>query len=212
MGYARSQLTDESLRAKLRPFLEKSGPKDQVDGFLAQCTYISGAYDGDDGWARLAATLDARERSRPRAPAGRLFYLALPPSVYPQVCAGIKRHCDRVASDAEPSRSWVRVVVEKPFGKDLASSELLAEELGRLFPEEQVYRIDHYLGKEMTQNMFVMRFANTFLSPLWSRIYVSNVQITFKACLWGVGFFGFVFFLVFGGEEGGGKGEEGCWQ
>ena len=141
---------------------------------------MHGEYDGDAGWSGLNDVLSAREGDRPESPAGRLIYLALPPTVYPQVCAGLRRHCAEVATRAEPGRSWVRIVVEKPFGRDLQSSEELSEELGRLFPEEQLYRIDHYLGKEMTQNMFVMRFANMFFLPLWSRTYVSNVQITFK--------------------------------
>ncbi|KAL6766229.1 GLD1 [Auxenochlorella protothecoides x Auxenochlorella symbiontica] len=179
VGYARTDLSDQALRDKLRPFL-KNTPEDKREAFLATCSYVSGPYDTPHGWQRLAAVLDKRESATPKNPAGRLFYLALPPSVYPQVCRGLKEHCSSIATSSEPGRSWVRVVVEKPFGKDLQSSEDLAEHLGELYPEEQLYRIDHYLGKEMTQNMFVMRFANTFLSPLWSRTHVANVQITFK--------------------------------
>ena len=179
-GYARSKLTDESLRERLRPYLEKAGDTNRLEEFLSRCSYVHGEYDGDAGWSGLNEVLSRREGDRPESPAGRLIYLALPPTVYPQVCAGLRRHCAEVATRAEPGRSWVRIVVEKPFGRDLQSSEELSEELGRLFPEEQLYRIDHYLGKEMTQNMFVMRFANMFFLPLWSRTYVSNVQITFK--------------------------------
>lgn len=180
MGYARSPLTDESLRERLRPYLEKTGNTFKLEEFLQRCSYVHGSYDGDEGWASLNAALSKLESARLDSPAGRLIYLALPPTVYPQVCAGLRKHCDSVATNAEPERSWVRIVVEKPFGRDLQSSEELSEELGKLFPEEKLYRIDHYLGKEMTQNMFMMRFANMFLSPLWSREHVSNVQITFK--------------------------------
>lgn len=146
MGYARTDLSDQALRDKLRPFL-KNTPEDKREAFLATCSYVSGPYDTPHGWQRLAAVLDKRESATPKNPAGRLFYLALPPSVYPQVCRGLKEHCSSIATSSEPGRSWVRVVVEKPFGKDLQSSEDLAEHLGELYPEEQLYRIDHYLGK-----------------------------------------------------------------
>ncbi|PSC70121.1 glucose-6-phosphate 1-cytoplasmic isoform [Micractinium conductrix] len=175
IGYARSPLTDEQLHAKLRPRLE--GGAAEADAFLKRCTYVAGAYDGPEGWKALAAALAAREARHPACPCGRLYYLALPPSVYPQVCSGLKTYCDALPST---EGSWIRVIVEKPFGKDLGSSEELAATLGALYPENQLYRIDHYLGKEMAQNLFVMRFANMFLAPLWNRECVSNVQITFK--------------------------------
>jgi glucose-6-phosphate 1-dehydrogenase len=120
------------------------------------------------------ATLEA-SRGVPgcRVTGHRIFYLALPPSVYPPVCANIKRAC------MSPT-GWTRIVVEKPFGKDLQSSEELSAGISELFTEAQLYRIDHYLGKELTQNLVVMRFANRFLAPLWNRDNIANVQILFK--------------------------------
>jgi len=117
------------------------------------------------------------EAIHPQCPAGRLYYLALPPTVYPTVCQGLKHHCDGISST---SGSWIRVIVEKPFGRDVDSSEELADQLGALYPENQLYRIDHYLGKEMLQSLFVMRFANALLAPVWTRASVASVQITFK--------------------------------
>lgn len=174
-GYARSQMTDESLREKLRPSLK--GDPDEVDKFLSICSYVAGSYDEDWGYQKLENALLEHEMSCPESPAGRLYYLALPPTVYPVVCKGLKEHCNSIA--CLPG-SWIRVIVEKPFGRDVDSSEELAEQLAELYPEEQLYRIDHYLGKEMLQNLFVLRFANGIMSPMWSREFISNVQITFK--------------------------------
>lgn len=174
IGYARTALTHSQLHDKLRPKLV--GLPEKISEFLSICSYISGPYDGPEGYTKLEEAISAREHERD-CPAGRLYYLALPPSAYPSVCKGLKTHCDNVFPSPE---SWIRVIVEKPFGKDLQSSEVLADELGSLYPESQLYRIDHYLGKEMLQNLFVLRFANGFFSPMWNRTSIASVQITFK--------------------------------
>ncbi|KAK9794959.1 hypothetical protein WJX73_003563 [Symbiochloris irregularis] len=176
IGYARSKLSNEDLREKIRPML-KGGTDLDRDNFISAVTYVSGSYDDAAGYQGLHKALKERESSHAEVPIGRLFYLALPPSVYPQVCRGIKHHCEEM--DQNPG-CWQRIVIEKPFGKDFASSEKLADELNDLFPEEQLYRIDHYLGKELMQNMLVLRFANAFLGPMWDCQSVSNVQICFK--------------------------------
>ncbi|GMH35965.1 hypothetical protein BSKO_03833 [Bryopsis sp. KO-2023] len=177
LGYARSNLKDEELRDRLKGYLK--GEESKINEFLSLCTYKQGQYDGSAGYKGLQTALAERESKYCSSPAGRLFYLALPPSVYPQVCTGLKRNCDKLTNKSNP-KSFLRLIVEKPFGKDLESSEQLASELGALYPEEQLYRIDHYLGKELTQNLIVMRFANNFLDSWWNRQYISNVQITFK--------------------------------
>lgn len=175
IGYARSRMTDEELQEKLRPNL--SGDDKRKDDFLCICSYLQGTYDEPSGFKELNKVLCEYEGQTPDCPAGRLYYLALPPTVYPTVCKGLKEFCDTVSDSPE---SWIRVIVEKPFGKDVESSEELAEQLGELYPEEQLYRIDHYLGKEMLQNLFVLRFANGLMSPIWSRENISSIQITFK--------------------------------
>uniref|UniRef100_A0A061S3M8 Glucose-6-phosphate 1-dehydrogenase n=1 Tax=Tetraselmis sp. GSL018 TaxID=582737 RepID=A0A061S3M8_9CHLO len=178
IGYARSGLTSGDLRAKLKPFLK--GDETFVSQFLNRCTYISGQYDGDvdgQGYAKLQEQLKRLEEKH-SGPSGRLFYLALPPKVYPEVCKGIKDHTSDM-SHCCPG-SWLRLIVEKPFGTDLASSNKLAETLGALWPEDQLYRIDHYLGKELVQNLVFMRFTNTFLAGIWNKEHIDNVQITFK--------------------------------
>lgn len=187
-GYARSQMSDADLRARLRPYLEGSGgstsdkqqQQEAVDRFLSLVSYTAGGYDSPEGFQALNAAVAAHEArfgGAADAPSRRLFYLALPPSVYPQVSRMVAAHCVR---RPDPTGSWSRVIVEKPFGRDLASSEALSAALGALFREEQVYRIDHYLGKEIVQNLLVMRFANRLFVPLWNRDNIGSVQIVFR--------------------------------
>lgn len=175
IGYARSPMTDDQLRDRLRPTL--TGTAGEQEAFLDIVSYVSGGYDSPDGFKALEAAVQRHESRRTGSPAGRLYYLALPPTIYPMACAGLKEYCD---SMPHVEGSWIRVVVEKPFGRDVDSSEELADQLGALYPEDQLYRIDHYLGKEMLQSLFVMRFANALLAPVWSRQSVASVQITFK--------------------------------
>ena len=132
------------------------------------------AYDDGEAWQRLNALATQRESGFGiEAEANRLFYFAIPPSVF--VAAG---SCIR--AEAMKAGGWHRVIVEKPFGHDSESSAKLAADLGSLFTEKQLYRIDHYLGKELVQNLMVLRFANSFLEPIWNRNYVSCVVISFK--------------------------------
>ncbi|KAH7315167.1 hypothetical protein KP509_21G037100 [Ceratopteris richardii] len=180
-GYGRSALTDKGLRDRLIGYLKpaktdpRKDPSSVVKEFLDLITYISGLYDTVDGYLKLEHLISQHEdlKSGEKGQTRRLFYFALPPSVYPVVCRMIKQHCVN-------KRGWMRLVVEKPFGKDLASSNELSDQLGELFTEEEIYRIDHYLGKEIVQNLLVMRFANRFFLPLWNRDSIDNVQIVFK--------------------------------
>ncbi|KAG0554318.1 hypothetical protein M758_12G084600 [Ceratodon purpureus] len=180
-GYARSKLSNEELHEKLRGYLKtdrtdpSKGPEDAIKQFFNKVTYIQGAYDEDEGYVKLNEEVSRHEheRSDDGTPTRRLFYLALPPTVYPVASKRIQKHCMN-------QRGWTRVIVEKPFGKDLESSDELSSELGALFTEDQLYRIDHYLGKELVQNLLVMRFANRFFVPIWNRDNIASVQIVFK--------------------------------
>jgi glucose-6-phosphate 1-dehydrogenase len=176
IGYARSPLTDAELRDRLAPTLK--GSSEELDSFLDCCTYVSGPYDTDDGFKKLEEKMRSFEAHYHGCRLGRLYYLALPPTVYPVVCRGLKTHCDGITLDHD--ENWIRVIIEKPFGSDTESSEALAEELGELYSEHEIYRIDHYLGKEMLQNLFVLRFSNGIFSSVWSRDSIASVQITFK--------------------------------
>ncbi|KHJ82951.1 glucose-6-phosphate dehydrogenase domain protein, partial [Oesophagostomum dentatum] len=107
-------------------------------------------------------------------PVNRLYYLALPPTVFEPVTSELKEHC------MDNGDSWTRVIIEKPFGHDLESSAKLSNHISKLFKEDQIYRIDHYLGKEMVQNLMVLRFGNRFLGPSWNRDNIASVTISFK--------------------------------
>lgn len=172
VGYARSPLTVEDIRKKAEPFLKvKDGDKGKLDAFFAANSYVKGSYSEKEAFEGLDAALLKLEEGH--SSGNRLFYLSLPPSVFATVTSNIKECC-------MSKTGWNRIVVEKPFGKDSASSAELSQHLNGLFLEEEIYRIDHYLGKEMVQNLLVLRFGNMMFSPLWNRSHIANVVITFK--------------------------------
>lgn len=170
VGFARTQLTVAQLREQTLPYM-KAAPSEQaqLEAFFGRQSWVRGQYGDPEAFRRL----DAHLRALPGGPrAHRLFYLALPPGVYAPVTRHIRQAC--------MGDGWNRVIVEKPFGRDLASSAALSEHLGALFGEEQIYRIDHYLGKEMVQSLMVLRFGNRIFGPIWNRDNVACVVLTFK--------------------------------
>ncbi|KAG8501291.1 hypothetical protein CXB51_003429 [Gossypium anomalum] len=181
LGYARTKISDDELRNRIRGYLlgeRSSSPSEDVSDFLKLVKYVSGSYDSAEGFQLLDKEIAMHEisKSSQEVSSRRLFYLALPPSVYPSVCRMIRKYC----MNKSDLGGWTRVVVEKPFGKDLDSAELLSSQIGELFDEPQIYRIDHYLGKELVQNLLVLRFANRFFLPLWNCDNIDNVQIVFR--------------------------------
>ncbi|KAK4757099.1 hypothetical protein SAY87_007226 [Trapa incisa] len=182
-GYARTKISDEELRNRLHGYLiQEKNPSPQhsedLSKFLQLIKYVSGSYDTEEGFKRLDKEISQHEilKNSSEGSSRRLFYLALPPSVYPPVCKMIRKCC----MNKSDLGGWTRIVVEKPFGKDLESAENLSAQIGELFDEPQIYRIDHYLGKELVQNLLVLRFANRFFLPLWNRDNIDNVQIVFR--------------------------------
>ena len=163
IGVASAGSTVDTLRVRARASLEHSGNVD-ADAFAKLCSllqFVGGDYADPAIYDRLKQALGSATHP--------IHYLAIPPSMFGTVVQGLgKSGC---ATNA-------RVIVEKPFGRDLASAQALDRTLHELFPESAVFRIDHYLGKEAVQNLVYFRFANTFLDPLWNRHYVDNVQIT----------------------------------
>ena len=163
VGVAKSDWTLDDLIAHARDAIESTGEFD--DAVLTRLTglmrYVDGDYRDAATFDELSAALKGSKRP--------LYYLAIPPSMFPAVIDGLAR-CGAV-NDA-------RVVVEKPFGRDLKSATALNETLSGVFPEHAIFRIDHYLGKEPVQNLLYFRFANSFLEPIWNRNYVRSVQIT----------------------------------
>jgi glucose-6-phosphate 1-dehydrogenase len=179
VGFARSRMTDGEFRKRCEEALRTHGEPAEFDvsvwrQFGNSLHYLVGDYDAPEAYQRLSEQLDALDRER-QLGGNRLFYLATPPQAYPVIVEQLGR-----ANLARPKgeTSWTRIVVEKPFGRDLPSARALNQQLLRVFDEGQVYRIDHYLGKETVQNLLVFRFANGIFEPLWNRNYVDHVQIT----------------------------------
>ena len=174
-GYARSKLSHEDLRARVKPYLIKSHDEKVVDAFLATCFYHSGKGYGDqEAFAELNSFLTDHEESFTETHThNRLFYFAIPPNVFAETGLAIKKN-------AMASKGWSRMIVEKPFGKDLESCAELLKVLEQNFTEQQLYRIDHYLGKEIVQNLIIMRFANRIYENMWSARHIRCVILTFK--------------------------------
>ena len=177
VGVARSQLSDDDFRAKLMEAVPDGGPAwaELVRGFR----YVSGDYGGADTMDRLKTVLAEVDADRGTR-GNHLFYLATVPSVFEPVAAALGAAGLNRPTDAG---GFVRLVIEKPFGRDLASARHLDEALHRTFDEAQIYRIDHYLGKETVQNVLALRFANAIFEPIWDRRYVDHVQITVAEAL-----------------------------
>jgi len=180
VGYARRELSDEAFRQLLRAGEEAAAVtgSSEEEGWrrlAAGITYVVGDFDDPAAYVRLRGKLeelDARRGTR----GNRFFYLATPPGAF----SGILGQLHRVGLvDRRRSQGgWTRLIVEKPFGRDLASARTLNQEVGRVFQEDQTFRIDHYLGKETVQNILVFRLANGIFEPLWNNRYVDHVQIT----------------------------------
>lgn len=182
IGYARSKMTDDEFRERMRKaVMREAGAGDEAawTDFAARLSYIPAEYEGDDsqGYAELTRRFEQLDRGT-GAGARRLFYLATPPALFAPI---MERLSDaKLAGQAhQPAAGgWARFVIEKPFGHDLASARALNADIARRFAEHDIYRIDHFLGKEIVQNLFALRFANGIFEPVWNRNYIDHVQIT----------------------------------
>ena len=179
IGFARTAMTNESFRSmagEAAKTISEVGPIDPAkwDEFAKNLYYSHGDYSDQNSYAELAKIVQSLDAEK-NLGGNRLFYLSTPPEVYPHIVEQLGRA--GLAHPANPN-SWVRIIIEKPFGRDLASAKELNKIVLNVFQEKQVYRIDHYLGKDTVQNLLVLRFGNGIFEPLWNRNYVDHVQIT----------------------------------
>jgi glucose-6-phosphate 1-dehydrogenase len=176
IGVARREQEDEDFRQMARESIKRFSRREPdpnvLDGLTNDMLYLSGAFDDDNAYAELDKALKGFDEQAGQE-LNRVFYLATAPEFFPVIAgklgaAGLNQ-CDKAE---------VRIVIEKPFGYDLASARKLNAEVLSVFDESQVFRIDHYLGKETVQNLMALRFANALFEPVWNRNYIDNVQIT----------------------------------
>ncbi len=177
VGFARRPYSDEEFRQQALDSINAYSRQKPVnlqvwDSFASGIHYLQSSFNDPAGYERLNNMLNALDQERGTS-GNRIFYLSTPPSQYPEIiqrlgAAGLNKN----------RKGWTRIIIEKPFGHDLASARELNRQVGKVFKEEQVYRIDHYLGKETVQNILVFRLANGIFEPVWNRRYVDHVQIT----------------------------------
>ena len=178
IGFARTKMMDEAFQQSaidsVKQFADANTQQQECKEFAQALAYVSGDYDDPNAFVKLKQRLEELDREH-HLHGNRLFYLATPPDIYPVIVEQLDK-----AGLANPTseKSWVRIIIEKPFGRDLASAQKLNQTVLKFFEEQQVYRIDHYLGKDTVQNLLVLRFGNGIFEPLWNRNYVDHVQIT----------------------------------
>ncbi|MDI3340134.1 MAG: glucose-6-phosphate dehydrogenase [Sphaerobacter sp.] len=179
VGFARRAMAPSEFRAQIRDAINQFSRRRPVDpgtweAFEQGITYVQGTFQDVADYARLDQELRRIDRERGTR-GNRIFYLATPPTQYETIIDNLGRAGLNVP--AEPG-SWTRLIIEKPFGRDYQSAVALNDHLLRIFAEEQIFRIDHYLGKETVQNVLAFRFANGIFEPIWNRNYIDHVQIT----------------------------------
>src|SRR6266508_603807 len=172
VGYGNTAFTDDAFRAHLKEGMEQFSDakytKKEWEDFASHIVYVKHGYTGED-FMQLNKFLDEWQGEGDN----RVFYMATPPDAYPKIVDLLGE-----TKQLKEEKGWRRVVIEKPFGTDLASAQSLNEQIHKALNEKQIYRIDHYLGKETVQNILVSRFSNTIFEPLWNRNYIDHVEIT----------------------------------
>ena len=189
LGTGRQTHSDEEFRALMQAAVTEFGPDDALDetawqSFAKRIYYLGGDFNDASLYGKLKTKLEEVDKEYDTE-GNRIFYLATGPDNFGLIAkqlgdAGIARPTKTTGKTAKSAarKSWTRIIVEKPFGHDLESARALNKTLAAVFDESQIYRIDHYLGKETVQNLLVFRFANSIFEPLWNRQYIDHIQIT----------------------------------
>ncbi len=176
IGVARSEFTHDEFRDEARQSIERFSRRQPdpkvLNGLLGEMRYVSGGFDDDNVYSALGDTLREFDE-RASEPLNRVFYLSTAPQFFPVISGKLGN-----AGLSQCEQAETRIVIEKPFGYDLASAQQLNTEVLEVFEESQVFRIDHYLGKETVQNLMALRFANALFEPVWNRNFIDHVQIT----------------------------------
>jgi len=175
VGYARSAMSMDQLKENVRPFMSE-GKEGKLEEFFKHCSYLSGQYDNDEDYQKLDQFITEQEEqceACSHGKANRIFYLSLPPNVFLDAAIRTGKNC-------KSKNGFSRIVIEKPFGRDLESFEELSRGINAIYSQDEIYRIDHYIGKEVVQNLLVLRLANVIFDPLWNRSAIKSVQIIFK--------------------------------
>ena len=179
VGVSRKDMEHQDFRAEceqaIRSFSRRKPDEDVLKGLLENVKYVGGTFDEDSVYTELKGVLDGFERESGE-PVNRAFYLSTAPGFFPVIVEALGR--SQLAGDDSPTGQQVRLIIEKPFGTTLEEARELNRRVLAIFGETQVFRIDHYLGKETVQNMMAFRFANGMFEPLWNRNYIDSVQIT----------------------------------
>ena len=180
LGFSRQDIADDEFRRRMRDAINEFSRSKPVEpalweSFEQGVFYLQGDFGGQPRYEELARQLTRLDKERGTA-GNRLFYLATPPSVFTEIITHLGEA--GLGGPRETDSGWTRIVVEKPFGHDLESARQLNQALHQVFDESQIYRIDHYLGKETVQNILVFRFGNGIFEPIWNRRYIEHVEIT----------------------------------
>ena len=182
VGFSRKPFTHEAFRAQVQSALDASGHEHTqvaIRTFLEHVFYVQGDIDSEESYGTLRTFLEERD-AKTSTCSNKLFYLAVPPTLYKEIfeklsLSGLAIPC--APSTPESDKIWTRVLVEKPFGNNQDEAKNLDLLLGELFEESQIFRIDHYLGKETVQNIVAFRFSNSLLEPVWNAEHVEKIEI-----------------------------------